>query len=85
MAISREDLKRALDLARAGDWHAAHAIVQKDESDPLNCWLHACLHKMEGDACNARYWYKRSGGRSFEDFADAKEELAAILAGVAQQ
>lgn len=85
MAISHEDLKRALELARAGDWHAAHAIVQQDESDPLSCWLHACLHKIEGDAGNARYWYQRSGGRLFEDFADAKEELAAILASVDQQ
>lgn len=82
MAINREDLKRALDLARAGDWHAAHAIVQQDESDPLSCWLHACLHKIEGDAGNARYWYRRTAGRRYEDFADPAGELEAIVSAI---
>ena len=74
------ELKRALELALAGDWHAAHTIVQRDEHDPNCCWLHACLHKIEGDAGNARYWYARSGGRGFEDFIDPRAELAAIRA-----
>lgn len=78
MAISREDLKRAVALAIAGDWDAAHAIVQRDESDVTSCWLHACLHKIEGDEGNARYWYRHSGGRTFEDFGDPRQELEAI-------
>lgn len=44
---SADDLKRAVDLALAGDWDGAHAIAQSDESDPLFCWLHACLHRIE--------------------------------------
>jgi len=77
---SREDLIRAVDLALAGDWNAAHEIVQQDEADPTSCWVHAVLHKIEGDAGNARYWYRRSGGQAYEAYADPKAELAAIKA-----
>jgi hypothetical protein len=38
------------------------------------------LHKIEGDAANARYWYRCSGGQSYEAYADPKAELAAIKA-----
>lgn len=77
MAI-RQELIRALDLAQAGEWDAAHAIVQRHERDTTACWLHAVLHKIEPDEGNARYWYRRSGGRDYADFADAQAELAAI-------
>jgi hypothetical protein len=77
---SRQDLIRAVDLALAGDWDAAHEIVQPDEADAAFCWVHAVLHKIEGDAANARYWYRRSGGQSYEAYADPKAELAAIKA-----
>lgn len=82
MAISREDLKRAAALAQSGDWDGAHKIVQQDEADPLSCWLHACLHKIEGDTDNARYWYARSGGRAYTDHHDPRAELAAIAAAL---
>lgn len=78
MALSREHLKHAVELARAGEWQAAHALVQPDETGELACWLHACLHKIEGDEANARYWYRRSGGRAYDDFADPADELEAI-------
>lgn len=78
---SRENLIRAVDLAAAGDWNGAHEIAQLDESYPISCWLHACLHRIEGDSGNARYWYSRAG-RTFEDFPDAKAELAAIRAAL---
>ncbi|HEX5959289.1 MAG TPA: hypothetical protein VFY92_11640 [Hyphomicrobiaceae bacterium] len=76
---TREDLIRAVDLAIAGDWTGAHEIVQQDEGDPTFCWVHAVLHKIEGDAGNARYWYRRSG-QAYEAYADAKAELTAIKA-----
>jgi hypothetical protein len=76
----RQDLIRAVDLAIAGEWDAAHAIVQEDEADLGYCWVHAVLHKIEGDAANARYWYHRSGGQSYEAYADPEAELAAIKA-----
>lgn len=76
---SREDLIRAVDLAIAGDWNGAHEIAQQDEADPTFCWVHAVLHKIEGDAANARYWYRLSG-QAYEAYPDAKAELAAIKA-----
>jgi hypothetical protein len=78
---STDDLKHAIDLALAGDWDGAHAIAQRDEIDPLHCWLHACLHKMEGDAGNSHYWYRKAG-RRFEDFAEPKVELETIRAAI---
>jgi len=78
---SSDDLKRAAELALAGDWDGAHAIAQGDESDPIFCWLHACLHKIQGDTGNSRYWYAKAG-RRFDDFADATAELQAIRATI---
>ena len=78
MAI-RADLTRAVELALAGDWKAAHAIVQQDEEDATSCWIHAVLHKIEGDADNSRYWYRRAG-QAYESYPDANAELAAIKA-----
>ena len=76
---SRDDLIRAVDLAIAGDWARAHEIVQQDETDPTFCWVHAVLHKIEGDAANARYWYRLSG-QAYEAYPDPTAELAAIKA-----
>lgn len=75
---------RAVDLALAGDWDGAHGIAQADERDAAACWLHAVLHKIEGDDWNSRYWYRRAS-RRFEDFADPKAELAAIRAELAAE
>ena len=52
--MTRPELVRAADLAIAGDWDGAHKIVQEDEQDATSCWIHAVLHKIEGDADNAR-------------------------------
>jgi hypothetical protein len=76
---NRQDMIRAVDLAIAGDWDGAHKIVQTDEDDVTSCWIHAVLHKIEGDAGNARYWYRRAG-QAFEAYADPKAELSAIKA-----
>lgn len=81
----REDLIEAVKLAQAGDWDAAHAIAQRYEDDSVGCWLHACLHKIEGDAGNARYWYRASGGHADPDFSDPAAELAAIAAHLERQ
>ena len=79
MTISRADLATACDLALAGDWAGAHGIVQRDEDDRVSCWIHAVLHKFEGDAANSRYWY-REAGQFYESFADPAAELRAIKA-----
>jgi hypothetical protein len=43
-----------------GDWDAAHCVAQDIES-PAGAWIHAYLHRKEGDASNAAYWYRRAG------------------------
>jgi hypothetical protein len=43
-----------------GDWTRAHESAQQDER-PAGAWVHAYLHRKEGDASNAGYWYGRAG------------------------
>jgi len=43
-----------------GDWEKAHKIVQ-DLPGPIAAWIHAYLHRKEGDAGNAGYWYRLAG------------------------
>lgn len=75
--MSRGPLGEALDHAVAGRWDEAHAIAQAHEGEPLCDWLHAVLHKLEGDAGNARYWYRRAGRLAHEG-DKPEEELQAI-------
>jgi hypothetical protein len=50
----------ALWHAGKGEWEQAHNIAQ-DIPGPEGSWVHAYLHRQEGDNGNARYWYNRSG------------------------
>lgn len=50
---------RALWWAGKGEWDKAHKIVQ-DEDTPEAAWVHAYLHRVEGDLGNARYWYRQA-------------------------
>jgi hypothetical protein len=78
MSAQKDDLLQAVELALAGKWDAAHQIVQQYE-DATAAWIHAVLHKMEGDLGNASYWYRRADRmKHVED--EPKEELAAIQA-----
>jgi len=70
-------LHQALRQARAGDWHAAHEIVQQHEGDSHADWIHAVLHRIEGDLGNARYWYRRCG-RTPSETESPQAELARI-------
>ncbi len=51
---------RALWLDARGDWAGAHAEVQPG-SGRNGAWVHAYLHRKEGDGMNAGYWYARAG------------------------
>jgi hypothetical protein len=44
-----------------GDWNKAHECAQADEGNPSCDWVHAYLHRKEGDESNAGYWYRRAG------------------------
>lgn len=62
-----------------GDWEAAHRVAQ-DIPDPTGAWIHAYLHRKEGDAGNARYWYNRAGKPEARDSLDAEwERIATAL------
>jgi hypothetical protein len=43
-----------------GDWKRGHESAGQDEG-PDGAWVHAYLHRKEGDASNAGYWYGRAG------------------------
>jgi len=43
-----------------GEWAKAHESAQQDEG-PAGAWVHAYLHRKEGDLSNAAYWYQRAG------------------------
>jgi hypothetical protein len=43
-----------------GDWRHAHGCVEH-ETTAEAAWVHAYLHRVEGDLANARYWYSRAG------------------------
>ena len=75
---NNEQLKMAVQAALAGDWEQAHKITQ-DYSDTTACWIHAVLHKIEGDEYNSNYWYAKTNGKKFADYSDSFEELKAIL------
>ncbi len=54
------DVLKAMWFAANGDWDQAHKLAQKDNS-PAGAWVHAYLHRVEGDESNAGYWYARAG------------------------
>jgi hypothetical protein len=57
-----KDPLRALWWDGQGDWDRAHEIAQ-DIEDAEGSWVHAYLHRKEGDTGNAGYWYRRAGRR----------------------
>lgn len=79
--MTAAELLAAIDAAIAGRWEDAHRMVQQDETDPKAAWIHAVLHKSEGDLENARYWYRRAG-RTADVSRDPQDELRAIRASI---
>ncbi len=78
---SKIRILEAVDLALRGDWEGAHRIVQEHEDDAVANWIHALVHRVEGDRANARYWYERCG-RPFRDDLTAEAELREIRAAL---
>ena len=71
----------ALWWAAKGNWDAAHKIVQ-DESDANSAWVHAYLHRVEGDLPNASYWYRQAGQPVAMDSLESEwERIASTLEG----
>jgi hypothetical protein len=62
-----------------GDWNTAHQIAQ-DVPDPDGAWVHAYLHRKEGDPGNAAYWYRRAGQPAARGTLEAEwRQIAAAL------
>jgi len=51
---------RSLWYDAKGDWERSHTIIQ-DVNDTTAAWIHAYLHRKEGDIGNADYWYRHAG------------------------
>jgi hypothetical protein len=82
--LSKAQLAEAVGSALSGNWTAAHEIVQQDEQDELACWIHAVLHRQEGDLPNAQYWYARCG-RRLRKAVSPQEELREIDAALGER
>jgi len=70
-------MAQALWLAKAGKWHESHDMCQ-DLPDPGGAWIHAWLHREEGDYGNACYWYHRAGKPAKPKGASLEEEWLEI-------
>jgi hypothetical protein len=79
MSAPNKELIHAVELALAGKWDAAHNVVQQYEDDATAVWIHAVLHKIEGDLGNSRYWYRHTGRLEHVD-DEPSAELAVIKA-----
>jgi hypothetical protein len=72
----------ALWWAAKGDWDKAHGIVMKEDSRDA-AWVHAYLHRVEGDLDNAGYWYRK--GRRPAASGPLPDEWDAIAAALIEQ
>lgn len=67
----------ALWYEAAGEWDAAHEIVQQMD-DMMAARIHAYLHRREGDIWNSNYWHSRAGS-SFPEHLSEEEEWASLV------
>ncbi len=64
-----------------GSWDEAHRVAQEDESRE-GAWVHAHLHRVEGDGGNAHYWYARAQRPPASgDLAEERASIVATLLG----
>lgn len=68
---------RALWLARNGSWDSAHDLCQ-EIAGAEGAWIHAWLHRQEGDYANACYWYARAGKPAAAEDAPLDQEWQEI-------
>ena len=62
-----------------GSWGRAHEAAQQDEG-PDGSWVHAYLHRKEGDLSNAKYWYRRADrAAGYGDFQGEWERIVGTL------
>lgn len=78
------DALKALWLARAGRWHEAHDLCQQVPGSG-GAWIHAHLHRVEGDLANAGYWYDKAGKPQPEGQGGLGEEWLEIAGELAEK
>jgi hypothetical protein len=62
-----------------GNWEKAHDLIQ-DLNDKNASWIHAYLHRKEGDVWNSDYWYRKAGKkRPSSSLAEEWEDISAAL------
>ena len=62
-----------------GEWDTAHRLAQSQD-DGIGAWVHAFLHRVEGDSSNAAYWYRRAGKSiSSSPLSEEWEEIVSAL------
>ncbi|MFD0892358.1 hypothetical protein KBB96_13090 [Luteolibacter ambystomatis] len=76
------DTERCLWLAKAGKWHEAHDLCQELGDQRAGAWIHAWLHREEGDFGNAGYWYARAGKSAPANRADLAAEWEQIASAL---
>ena len=76
---SLTNINLALWHAKKNNWDLAHNIVQNMNTDTAY-WIHAYLHRVEGDLGNANYWYNRAGKASSTESSET--ELNIIIKSV---
>jgi len=70
---------RAMWYQARDDWDQAHRLAQA-QNDADGAWVHAFLHRVEGDSANAAYWYRRAGKPpSATPLAEEWEEIVTAL------
>jgi hypothetical protein len=80
-AAGLSPLLQALWHDARGDWDRAHTLAQEVETRD-GAWVHAYLHRKEGDPDNARYWYRRAGRpESAAPLDEEWNEIAGALLG----
>ena len=79
--MSQAELLEALDWLQSGDFRPgtemekAHEICQRHEGSPLYDWIHALVHRIEGDDANAGYWYRRAGRTRHPGLVDEEWQI----------
>ncbi len=70
---------RGLWLSAKDGWESGHVVVQEIETADA-AWVHAHLHRIEGDLANAGYWYRRAGRPACQDALDLEwDQIATTL------
>jgi hypothetical protein len=73
--MNKDELLKAISFADDGKWEDAHITVQDIENE-YAYWIHANLHREEGDISNSKYWYRRAGRDYTEiDFKAERENI----------